>query len=229
MGVTDTIISGNLMRPPEKNKNTFFSRLKTKMKYGLTLNSMRLLLMKTGIDISPYYFFREGSELKGIPEIKGNPDDFKVEFPLPSDMEKIEKLDMGWSRSRERISSLTDGSEKCICLKHNNEIAAFMWINFKEFRYKSTVMKLKDNEAYLTDMFTVQSYRGLNLAPYLRYRSYELLRDLGKNMLYSISICFNSPAIRFKEKLEAKKMRLVFLIRFFKKYQISFNLRSYKY
>jgi hypothetical protein len=44
-----------------------------------------------------------------------------------------------------------------------------MWINFNELSYKSTIIHLKSNEAYLWYMYTVKPYRGKNLAPYLRY------------------------------------------------------------
>jgi hypothetical protein len=205
----------------------FSEKLRSKMQYGLTMNSVRLLLMKIGIDISPYYWFREGALLTEEPRIKGSKEEYTVGLLGPQDMEYLEKLDLGWSRSRDRIQGLLDGTEKCIAIKHNGEIAAFMWMNLKEFRYKSTLQELTADEVYLTDMFTVKSYRGLNLAPYLRYKSYLLLRELNRNFFYSISICFNTPAIRFKEKLNARKMKLVFLMRFFNRYQMSFVIKKY--
>jgi len=210
-----------------KNIISLLEKIKSKIRYGLTLQSIRLKLTTIGIDISPYYWFREGMEVTKIPEIQGIISDYSVESLGPDDMEQIEKLDKGWSRSKERLQALADSSEKCIGIKHKGEIAAFMWINFKEFRFKSTVIQLQSNEAYLTDMFTVDAYRGKNLAPYLRYRSYEMLKEMGRNVLYSISIYFNSPAVKFKEKLNARKLKLILLIRLFNRLQWSFTIKSY--
>ena len=139
----------------------------------------------------------------------------------------LETLDKGWSRPVERIPALLEGTEKCIALKYKDEIAAFMWINLIEFKYKSIVVPLKSNEAYLTDMFTVEGYRGKNIAPYLRYKSYEMLKEMGRNVLYSISICFNTPAVRFKEKLDAKKVNLILVIQLFRKYHTIIKLKTF--
>jgi hypothetical protein len=202
-------------------------KIKSKFRYGLTLQSIRLKLIGIGIDISPYYWFQEGVNITKIPEIQGTTADYSFESLGPDDMKTIEALDKGWSRSYERLTALSEDREKCIGIKYKGEIAAFMWINFVEFKYKSTVMPLKSNEAYLTDMYTVEAYRGKNLAPFLRYKSYEMLKDMGRDVLYSISICFNSPAVKFKEKLDAKKLNIILYIQLFKKFHRSFTLKSY--
>lgn len=214
-------------RSSKQKKGSVFKRIRSKFRYGLTLQSIRLKLISVGIDISPYYWYMEGSDFIKIPEPKGPGSEYSFQVLSPEDMAAIETLDMGWSRSTERIQSLKDSIEKCIGIKHNEKIAAFMWINLKECRFKSTVIPMKSNEAYLSDMFVAESYRGKNLAPYLRYKSYELLREIGRENMYSISIYFNNPAIKFKEKLNAKKIKLVFLIQLFSRYQWSFTIKHY--
>lgn len=211
----------------EHKRISIVNKIRTKIRYGLTMHTIRLKLIPIGIDISPYYWFREGIFLSETPEILDIASDYSFEILGPDDMDAIERLDMGWSRSTTRLKALEEGSEKCLGIKHKGNIAAFMWINLSEFRFKSTVIPMKSNEAYLTDMYVADSYRGKNLAPYLRYKSYELLREMGRDVLYSISIYFNAPAIKFKEKLNAKKIRLVFLIRLFKKFQWSFTIKRY--
>ena len=79
-----------------------------------------------------------------------------------------------------------------------------MWINIKERGFKETIIQLKSDEAYLWNMYTMESFRGMNIAPYLRYKSYEVLKGMGRDKLYSISEYFNTPAIKFKLKLNAK-------------------------
>jgi hypothetical protein len=86
---------------------------------------------------------------------------------------------------------------------------------------------LKSNEAYLTDMFTVEGFRGKNLAPFLRYKSYEMLKEMGRDTFYSISISFNTPAVRYKEKLEAKKVNLILLIQLFRKFHTIIKLKTF--
>lgn len=211
----------------KKSRVSLLKKIKSKVRYGLTLQSIRLKLIRIGIDISPYYWFQEGVNITKIPEIQGITADYSFESLGPEDMKIIETLDKGWSRSNERIIALSENREKCLGIKYNGEIAAFMWINFVEFKYKSTVMPLKSNEAYLTDMYTVEAYRGKNLAPFLRYKSYEMLKEMGCDVLYSISICFNSPAVKFKEKLNARKLKIILYIQLFKKFHLSFTLKSY--
>jgi hypothetical protein len=47
----------------------------------------------------------------------------------------------------------------------------------------------------------------------MRVESYRHLRQAGRHTFYSISDYFNSPAIRFKEKLNAEAIRLYLRIK----------------
>lgn len=211
----------------KKTEASVTQKIVTRLRHGLILQSVRNKLITIGIDISPYYWFQEGINMTKIPEIAGNSADYSTESLGPEDMQMLTKIDKGWSGSEKKIPGLLDGTEKCIALKHKDEVAAFMWINLKEFKYKSIIIPLKSNEAYLTYMFTDERYRGKNLAPYLRYKSYEMLKEMGRDMLYSISIAFNTPAVKFKEKLDAKKVKLMLVVQLFNKFHWSFKLRSY--
>ena len=132
----------------KKSRVSLLKKIELKVRYGLTLQSIRLKLMRIGIDISPYYWFQEGVDIIKVPEIKGMTADYSFESLGPEDMKIIETLDKGWSRSNERLTALSEAREKCLGVKYKGEIAAFMWINFVEFKYKSTVIPLKSNEAY---------------------------------------------------------------------------------
>ena len=70
-------------------------------------------------------------------------------------------------------------------------------------------------------------YRGKNLAPYLRYKSYEMLKEMGRDKLYSISEYFNSPAVKFKQKLNAKKLKIILFINLFNKFSRCFTVKTY--
>jgi len=56
----------------------------------------------------------------------------------------------------------------------------------------------------LFDLYTLISFRGRGIAPYLRYQMYKELFRLGRKRLYSISNRYNTASIRFKTKLNAK-------------------------
>lgn len=202
-------------------------KLKTRFRHGLFMQSVRYKLVDLGIEITPYYLFLEDLNFIKMPKIKGAIEEYTF-VPLGSDdMKTIAAFPRtGWTE--EKLLALLQAGEKCVGIKYKGEIAAFMWIYPREFSYKSTVMKLKGNEAYLTDMYTVEKFRGRNIAPYLRYRCYEFLKEMGRHLLYSITTCFNSPALKFKQKVNARKIKLILYIQLFNRFHWSFTLRSYK-
>jgi len=211
----------------EKPVVSLWEKIQTKIRYGTTLfNINNLILKKTGIEFTPYILFQEGINLSEITEFRRLPSDYLFEIFGPEDMKKIRTLDDGFSED-ELLSRVRTG-EKCIGLKTNNEIVAFMWINFNEYSgYYSKPVQLKNNEAYLRFTYTVKSYRGKNLAPYLRYKSYEILKEIGRDVLYSISLYFNSPAVKFKEKLQAKKLKIMLYIKLSNKLSWNITLKSF--
>jgi hypothetical protein len=160
-----------------------------------------------------------------IPEIRGNPDEFSFEYLGTDDMNV--GANHGGLSVEKAIALLVTG-QKCIGLRHRGEIAAYMWINLNEIDFASMKIPLKANEAYLWEMRTIGAYRGKNLAPYLRYKSYEILKDIGRNVLYSISVAFNKPTKKYKRKLNAKKLKFFLYIELFHKYRWNFLLWSFR-
>jgi len=183
-------------------------------------------LIKCGLEITPYYIFLEGCNLTNPPEIKSNPGDYSVKLLRSEDMKILSEIDPGFSES-DLINQLDNG-QKCIGVKYKGDIIAYMWMNFYRLNYKATDIKLSYNEAYLWNMYTMESHRGKNIAPFIRYKSYELLKEMGKNVIYSISDSFNSPAIKFKKKLNAEKIKLILYIKFFRNKGRSYTLKKYK-
>jgi hypothetical protein len=182
-------------------------------------------LKRFGIDLKPYYLFMESLEEALEPQIDGDLSEYRCQMLGSDDMKELDMVIKDFNSER-KIEVLKSG-EKCIGLKHNSKIVALMWISCNEFRYGSTYRKLNENEAWLAAMHTLDSYRGKNLAPYLRYKSYEFLQNMGRDVLYSASEYFNTPAIKFKEKLNARKLKLIFYCKFFDKFLLSFTVRTY--
>jgi len=211
---------------PKKNiKNPFWQKVLIKVRYGMVVQVIKRRIIRMGIEISPYYLFQEGMENSAIPAIKGLESDYSFGILLSADMEHMENNGSGFTP--ENFLDFFKAGQKCIGIKHEGKVAAFMWINFSELKYKTFLLQLKSNEAYLWSMFTMEAYRGKNLAPYLRYKSYELLNEMGRDTLYSISEYFNTPAVKFKRKLNARILKLLLYIRIFKKLERNFTLKTY--
>lgn len=204
---------------------SFLKRTIFKFRNGLFMLSIVSRLNRIGIDLKPYYLFRESLEGAQEPQINGDLSEYECQMLGSDDMNELDQEIEDFNAER-KIEVLKSG-EKCIGLKHNGKIVALMWISCNEFCYGSTYRKLNENEAWLAAMHTLDSYRGKNLAPYLRYKSYEFLKDIGRDVLYSASEYFNTPAIKFKQKLNARKLKLVFYCKFFDKFLWSFTVRTY--
>jgi hypothetical protein len=210
----------------KRNHIPVLKKILIKLRYGLALQSFRYLLIKIGIEITPYYLFQEGIDPARIKHTGDTNTNYSCELLSTKDMKILGAINYA-GFTQEKLVALIDSGEKCIGIRHNSEIPAFMWVNFQELRYKATVMQLKSNEAYLWFMYTMESHRGKNLAPFLRYKSYEILKELGIDTMYSISDCFNSPAVKFKTKLNAKRLKLILFIQLFHKIRRSYTLKTY--
>ncbi len=193
---------------------------------GLLLYGIRNRLAHIGLDFDPFYWVLESSTECSQPTIKGNPSDYVLEYLDLEEIKSIGKMKRGL-KEEELLRGYQDG-QICIGLRHNKEIAAYMFIELNDFSYNRKKFELDDNEAYLLNMYTFESQRGKNLAPYLRYLSYQLLNDMGRVTVYSISAYLNKSTIKFKKKLNAKHLKLFLYIILFKKYHWHFLLRTYK-
>lgn len=210
----------------KKKNHSVFKKIQIRFRHGMVLQSISYQLSRIGFEFTPYYLYLDSSSNLEKPIINFPHEEYIFELLGSEDMKMIGAINYA-GFTEEKLLTLLERGEKCFGLKYKGEIACFMWANFSEFSYKSTTMQLKSNEAYLWFMYTLESYRGKNLAPYLRYQTINLLKEKGRNRLYSISDCFNLPAVKFKKKLNAEKIRLVLFIELFKKYNWSFTLKSY--
>lgn len=102
-----------------------------------------------------------------------------------------------------------------------------MFIKRKPFVFRKRAFELQPNEGYLHSMYTFEAYRGKNLAPYLRYHSYEFLEKEGVDTFYSVSEYFNKSTIKFKKKLNSKPKKLILSVVIFKKLTFNISLKKY--
>ena len=150
--------------------------------------------------------------------------EYHVEFLHLSDTIEIAEL----SNSKSRLKRLKEG-KKCLVARYHGNLAAFSWYDLESCHSSLYKFKLNEGEAYLFDAYTLKPFRGKDLACYLRFELYQELEGIGRNNLYSITEYFNKPAVRFKNKLNAKPLILGINIKLFKKWSRSWKIKGYRY
>ncbi|MEZ4792493.1 MAG: hypothetical protein R2783_03210 [Gelidibacter sp.] len=210
----------------EKKKSPYsFSQVWSLIRHGLFLQGLRHVIAKIGIDIMPYYWVEEEATRSKMPIIRTENQDFLFKSLNGQDIDSI--LAKSDALNQEKINkSVADGQE-CVALVHNGDVAAYMFVELKDFTFKNRLFKIQQNEAYLLNMYSFDDFRGKNLAPYLRYLCYRYLEEKGITKKYSISNYYNKSAIRFKEKLNSKPLKLYLNIELFKKFQWHFVFRKF--
>jgi hypothetical protein len=184
-------------------------------------------MSKIIIDVEFLYLVREGlSDEDGLyVKPKLNPCD--IVFLKPSDMKVISESPEVPQTEDDLLKRLSEGC-LCIGIKHHEDIAAYMWCNLRECDNTFIRFDLREDEAYLMDARTFSSYRGKNLAPYLRVELYRHLRQMRRTKFFSITKYSNMSARRFKKKLNAKSQKFYVRINLFMKYKGAIPLKSYK-
>ncbi len=205
----------------------YLKRMWLKARYSSPLRLIFDGLGRIGIRINPYYVVLEGLFNGSLPHLETGFDEYDIGFLGPQDMKAIAAIP-GRNISEEKLILKLRENKKCFGLKYRGELAAFTWCDLDEYNFGDYRFSLKKNEAYLFDAYTLMSFRGKRIAPYLRYQCYKELTKLGRNKLYSISDYFNTPSIRFKKKLNARFLELGLFIELFKKWHFSSRLKKYR-
>ncbi|MFC1709610.1 GNAT family N-acetyltransferase [Candidatus Omnitrophota bacterium] len=196
-----------------------------KVRHGLALQELKNCLGLIGLDFGPYYWVQEGLDNSKIPGLKGDFSGHTLGFFGPEEMKIIGAKSSAYPESK-ALERLEKG-HKCFGMKYNGEIVAFMWFVFDEFSLKPYNPRLNEHEAYLSDMYTMREFRGRGVAPYLRYQSYKVLREMGRDTFYSITDFFNTSAKKFKKKINAKILNFGLGIELFRKFRWIFIIKKY--
>ncbi|MFC1493689.1 hypothetical protein ACFL6W_00250 [Thermodesulfobacteriota bacterium] len=189
---------------------------------------VRSFLDRFGIIVGPVYLFQEGLFEEDTPFItKDAFDKYEPGFLKIDDMKEISLIPDRNIPEDELIARLNDG-KLCYGIKKGRALAAFTWCDLTECHSPMYPFPLKNNEAYLFDTYTMPSFRGEGIAPYIRYQQYVELAKMGRTRLYSVSGSFNIPAIRFKQKLNARLCKLILYFQVLNKYKLRLVLKRYK-
>ncbi|MBC2717014.1 MAG: hypothetical protein HF978_17050 [Desulfobacteraceae bacterium] len=210
-----------------KQTMIYLKELWIKFRYSHFLRLFFDVLAKFGIRITPYYTFRETISSENQPAQPEEFENFKISFWGPEEI-KAMALIRGRKFSEEDLLKRLNKGQKCLGLKKGSEIIAFTWCNFKELTFKWHRTPLNKNEVFMFDAYTLVDYRGKGIAPFLRYHCYKELEKLGMSNLYSYTDYFNTPAGKFKLKLNAEKEKLNLYIVLFNKWPFHFVLKDFQ-
>jgi hypothetical protein len=205
----------------------FFRNLWIKLKYSHIFRLFFDFVSKFGIRISPLYIFEELICSQNEPVQPKGIEEYEMGFWGHQDIQSMALIPGRRQSEKDLLDRLRDG-QLCMGLKKNGEIVAFSWCNLKEFSFKWDRFPLTADEAYMYDAYTCMDYRGKGIAPYLRYHFYKELEKIGRAKLYSLSDYFNISAVKFKNKLDAKKIKLNVYVEFFGKWNIYFTIKDYQ-
>lgn len=204
---------------------TILKKIQDIICFGLLLNEIRYLFISIGIEISPFYWTLEDINDPKVLEPKHNSTGYMSEFFGPAEMKQIAKLAKNHPEDM-LLSRLKEG-KLCYGLKYNGQIASFCWFDLDECNYKGHRHPLAKDEAYIFGGYTMKHFRGINLAPSLRYNSYNVLKKMGKTRLFSVTQMTNTPAIKFKRKLNATFLWMGVYVNVFNKISRTFIIRSF--
>ncbi len=203
-------------------KNHKIKNFYNTVKNGLLLFYLTHYLKRMGIEIIPYYWEKEYVVPCAPPLIKGNSSEYSIKIFSKEELKIIYP-----KRYRANYEKTKNG-RLWIGIMHNHNIAAHTQIELNKLIFeRENSIKFSEDEAYLMGMYTMKPYRGRNLAPYLRYHVYQILEEMGRFNIYSITDYFNLSSLKFKKKLNSEHIKLHLYINLFKKYQWNFILKRY--
>ncbi len=198
----------------------------SKIRYGLVIQEVLVRLERIGIRIIPFYVCLEGSSNRRLPQLETGFDEYDIGFLEPQDMKIIAAIPRR-NISEEKLLLMLKEGKKCFGVKYKGELVAFTWCDLEECNSDYYRFSLKENVAYLFVAFTLMTYRGRGIAPYMRYQIYKELAKLQRERIYTITDFFNSSSLRFKKKLNSRLLELILFVKLFNRKQ--FNLRLKKY
>jgi hypothetical protein len=106
----------------------------------------------------------------------------------------------------------------CVGLFYEGQLAAYTWASLVRVPVPGSggrlLFPLRDDEAYLFNMYVTPSHRGARLAGVLRSAmQLELLRER-RSRFFSITLAFNRSSRRFKARLGAVELELRLYLHF---------------
>ncbi len=184
------------------------------------------ILARLHIEIMPYYIVRDQGPAANSPMASAPMPDLELGFLEIEALGEILHL-KGKGRFDKLRKRMVDG-HRCFVVKHEGWVIAKMWCDLSEFRYPPCRFDLQADEAYFYAAYTEPGHRGKGIAPFLRVKCYEALAKEGITNFYSYTEYFNTPAKRFKKKLDARNLALCLHVSLFERISWNWTLRNYE-
>jgi hypothetical protein len=190
--------------------------------------TLRYLMRRSGSRIEWFYWVREILPETIPAEYRTLPEGYRLEPLSDADFVTLGQYqDDGENASTELMRERARQGHTALGMKRGEKVVAFTWFALDRTQTLLYPRTMRPNEAYLFNSYVLPEERGHNLAVIMRYRSYLLLRELGRDTLYSITIKANTASWRFKEKLGAEKLFLVLYVCLLGKLEWRWYLRRY--
>ncbi len=210
-----------------KKASKYLTYVGIKLKTDSSAQILYHALNAIGIRIQPFYIVQETLYGDGNPFLKSLLRQYTVSYLGTDDIRDIAGLPDRNTPLNQMLRRFADGN-LCIGVKDKNRIAAFTWCDLTWCNFPGYRFRLENDEAYLFDAHTAVAYRGIGLAPYVRYRLYEELALIGRTRLYSFTERFNNAAMRFKQKLHGRIVDRGVYVELFGKWSLSKNRYHFK-
>ena len=201
------------------------NRIIEKLRYSNWLRLIFDTAAKFGVRITPYFVALEGEWDDGPPELEAGFDAYQCRRLSIDDMGPLSQIPGRPISERQLIQRLHDG-HLCFGLVKDGRVVSFSWVNPQEALSGLCRFSLQAHEAYYYDLYTLHAFRGRQLALYLRHQTYRHLLKLGLTRYYSVIDALNTPAVKFKRKLQARFIYTGVSIKLFKRYEYNFPIKQ---
>lgn len=191
---------------------------------GLVGATLQRALSRLGITVMPFHLYRESlqqlhdSGNRFHPHTPGD-----VIFPGPHDPGIVGLMEQNAALLKEFDLRWRQGAS-CIVMIRHRSVVAYGWYHLSCCCYPYFPFALAPDEAYLFNFFTDRKARGRDYAPYLRILLCLHLADLGRGIFISVTERVNTPAIRFKKKINARIVSTLLHIDLFGVFKKTFRL-----
>ena len=209
-----------------------YQNIKKKVLYAWSHGLMTLTILgrlsRLGISIYPYYLLEESNDYLNTANIKPILDKPYETIILDRSNADLIKGFKNLPQVESEFSKLWDKGCSCVCLTSEGSLLGYGWFDLATCNLKCLSFELKNNEAYVFNFHTAKHMRGRNIAPFLGNFLYAHLQSLGRNRIYSITEKFNTPAMIFKEKRNAKPIRYYVNVSLFNRFSKNFKIKTMK-
>jgi len=179
-------------------------------RYGLfTQRLLQRLRKHLKINYQPYYVFREGHVPIDEPW-RELPDNLSVAVLTQQDYTRVVGLS-AWATAEEVQRRLAAG-HVCTLICQADVVAGYTWADLQEVNDRHCNYPLPAGHAYLYDAFVANEFRGGGLASNMRAACYAHLRSMGVTGFISVSDQYNTPALKFKQRLGGEPVELYRLL-----------------